>query len=183
MDESGLRLVLEALEYAAEQHRDQRRKDPEGTPYINHPIRVMNILFQTGEWDPGLLAAALLHDTVEDTSATDAELRERFGDDVADLVAEVTDDKSLDKAERKRQQVVRAPKKTDRAKRLKLADKICNLTDILDSPPSNWTDHRRRAYFDWAEEVAAGLRDADPSMASRLDALCTRGRARYPRTS
>lgn len=74
--------------------------------------------------------AALLHDTVEDTATTLAELEERFGAAVRRVVEEVTDDKRLPKAERKRLQIERAPTCSRRAKLVKLADKLHNLRDL-----------------------------------------------------
>src|SRR4051812_21430981 len=120
-------LFLDALAFAADKHSEQRRKDAAATPYINHPIFVARVLLREGGlYDPSLLLAAILHDTVEDTDVTLDELRARFGSEVASLVSEVTDDKSLDKAERKRLQVEHAPHASVKARQLKIADKICN---------------------------------------------------------
>jgi guanosine-3',5'-bis(diphosphate) 3'-pyrophosphohydrolase len=170
-------MILAASAFAAEKHRGQRRKGAEAAPYINHPIAVANVLAnEAGIWDPITLAAALLHDTIEDTATTAAELALAFGPDVAGVVVEVTDDKSLPKAERKRLQVVHAATIRDRAKLVKLADKICNLRDISRSPPVDWTLERRQQYFDWAAQVVAGLRGVSPA----LEALCDVELARRP---
>ncbi len=135
---ADLPLVLKALAFAADKHRDQRRKDAAASPYINHPIALANVLVREGEvTDADVLAAALLHDTVEDTQTTPAELRAAFGPAIAAIVEEVTDDKSLPKAERKRLQVEHAAKMSAQAKLVKLADKICNLRDMADQPPSD----------------------------------------------
>ena len=107
--------------------------------------------------DTNLIIAALLHDVVEDTPTTNQEVAERFGPDVAALVAEVTDDKSLPKAERKRLQIETAPKKSKRAQSIKVADKISNLRAILHSPPTDWDQERKKEYFDWAKKVVDGL--------------------------
>jgi guanosine-3',5'-bis(diphosphate) 3'-pyrophosphohydrolase len=104
------------------------------------------------------LVAAVLHDTIEDTETTAAELISRFGPDVTSVVLEVTDDKSLPKARRKELQVQHAPSLSERAKLVKLADKICNLRDIQASPPADWSDERKREYFNWAGRVVTGLR-------------------------
>ena len=137
MDE--LKLVLRAAEFAADRHRSQRRKDVEASPYINHPLTVAAILAEEGDvTDATVLAAALLHDTVEDTQTSIAEVEQLFGREVASIVAEVTDDKSLEKAERKRLQVERAHSKSEGAKLVKLADKIANLRDIAACPPADW---------------------------------------------
>ena len=100
------RLVL-AADFAARKHRDDRRKDAEKTPYINHPIGVAKILTDEGQvTDVNTLIGALLHDTVEDTDATFEEIEELFGAEVKDIVDQVTDDKTLEKMERKRLQIV-----------------------------------------------------------------------------
>ena len=138
-------------------HRDQRRKDAEQSPYINHPIQVANILATDGEVeDETLLMAAVLHDTIEDTQTSKSELESMFGPEVLKIVLEVTDDKSLEKAERKRLQVENAPQKSARAKQLKLADKICNIRDINRTSPVGWPMDRKIAYLDWAEQVCNG---------------------------
>ena len=160
--------VLRAAVFAANKHRHQRRKDAEASPYINHPLTVADILAsEGGVEDPVTLMAAVLHDTVEDTDTFEGELRATFGSVVADVVMEVTDDKSLPKAERKRLQIVHAPELSSRAKLVKIADKIANLRDIAFNPPDSWSLQRRQEYFDWAAAVTAGLRGVNP----RLDAL------------
>ena len=163
-------MILAASAFAAEKHRGQRRKGVEASPYINHPIAVANVLAaEAGISDPVTLCAALLHDTIEDTATTPMELTEAFGPDVAGVVVEVTDDKSLDKAERKRLQIVHAATISDRAKVLKLADKICNLRDIASSPPVDWSLERRQQYFDWAAQVVNGLRGVSPALECLFD--------------
>lgn len=165
---TGLALVLEAAAFAADRHRTQRRKDAEASPYINHPLALADILAREGGVeDTTVIAAALLHDTVEDTETTIEEVRLRFGDAVAAIVAEVTDDKSLPKDERKRLQIVKAAGKSVEAKLVKLADKIANLRDLQTSPPADWPEDRKAAYFQWAREVVAGLRGTN----ARLEAV------------
>jgi GTP diphosphokinase / guanosine-3',5'-bis(diphosphate) 3'-diphosphatase len=168
-------LILAASAFAAEKHRGQRRKGAEASPYINHPIAVANLLTrEAGITDPITLCAALLHDTIEDTATTPMELADAFGTDVASVVVEVTDDKSLDKAERKRLQIVHAATKSDRAKLVKLADKICNLRDIAQSPPVDWSLERRQQYFDWAAQVVSGLRGVSPALENLFNAELAR---------
>jgi len=175
VDEELLGLVIEALRFAADHHCDQRRKDGRGSPYINHPIEVAHLLWTRGRVrDPITLMAALLHDTVEDTEATIEDIERAFGSAVAGVVAEVTDDKSLPKAERKQLQVLHAPKKSPRAKLVKLGDKISNLGDLLDSPPFDWAAERRRDYAEWAAAVVDGLADASPELAALFDELYQR---------
>lgn len=167
--------VLRAALFAAEKHKNQRRKDAEASPYINHPIALANVLAtEGGVTDADVLCAALLHDTIEDTETTTDELREQFGDVITSIILEVTDDKSLPKAERKRLQVEHAPHASLQAKQVKLADKICNLRDILASPPADWPLERKQEYFDWAALVVAGVRDAHLGLAAVFDQLYAR---------
>lgn len=171
--------VLRATLFAAEKHKNQRRKDAEASPYINHPIALAAVLAnEGGVVDPDVLCAALLHDTIEDTETTADELRTTFGAAVTGIVLEVTDDKSLPKAERKRLQVEHAAHASPQAKLVKLADKICNLRDILSSPPSDWPVERKQEYFDWAARVVAGVRDVHPGLASVFDQLYVRPTAK-----
>ena len=153
------RLLVDAVAFAAYKHRRQRRKDAEASPYINHPIALARVLsVEGGVSDTTLLAAAVLHDTLEDTETTFEELKERFGAAVAAVVLEVTDDKSLPKKERKRLQIQHAARISRRAKLVKLADKICNVRDVAASPPRTWPLRRRRQYFDWAKAVVGRMR-------------------------
>jgi len=168
-------IVLRATLFAAEKHRNQRRKDADASPYINHPIALANVLAnEGGVTDPEVLCAALLHDTIEDTETTADELRVAFGEAVTRIVLEVTDDKSLPKAERKRLQVEHAPHVSAPAKLVKLADKICNLRDILATPPAGWSVERKGDYFDWAAKVVAGLRGTHPQLEAVFDQLYDR---------
>ena len=162
--------LLEAASFAADRHRHQRRKDVDATPYINHPLEVAQILSDGGVDDVEVLMAAVLHDTIEDTCTTYEDVLSTFKERVASLVMEVTDDKSLPKAERKRLQVQNAPLKSDDAKMIKIADKIANIRDLKHSPP-DWDDKRLAAYVRFAEDVVAGCRGINP----RLDALFIQG--------
>jgi len=174
-DAADLPLVLQALAFAADKHRDQRRKDAAASPYINHPIALANVLVREGAVsEPEVVAAALLHDTVEDTQTTPAELSAAFGPAIAAIVEEVTDDKSLPKAERKRLQVEHAATMSEGAKLVKLADKICNLRDMTDHPPAKWDLARRREYFAWAKAVIDGLRGVHPKLEALFDAAYAR---------
>ena len=147
-------LILKAAHFAAQKHRDQRRKDKEVSPYINHPISVAKIISEIGNIeDPEVLAAALLHDTIEDTKTTPEELIDDFGERVCSLVQEVTDDKTLPKLERKQRQIDHAKEISGDAAIIKLGDKIANVTDITNTPPTDWDSNRQLEYFDWAEKV------------------------------
>lgn len=171
MEHPSFSLVVEALAFAAERHRDQRRKDPALTPYINHPIALVRVLYLEARiQDPLVLCAALLHDTVEDTGTTSQEIESRFGLAVRDVVLEVTDDKRLPKSERKRLQVVHAAGTSESARLVKLADKICNLRDVAASPPVGWDLERQQAYFDWAREVVDQIRGTHAGLEALFDA-------------
>lgn len=162
--------LVKALAFAAHKHRDQRRKDAEASPYINHPIALAAVLAdEAGIDDERVLMAAVLHDTIEDTETTEQELSRLFGQEVAGIVLEVTDDKTLSAPERKRLQVEHAPHISRRAKLVKLADKICNLRDVANSPPAGWPLERRQAYFDWARQVVDGLRGVHPGLEHLFD--------------
>ncbi|WP_043756363.1 HD domain-containing protein [Imhoffiella purpurea] len=163
--------VVEALSFAAHKHRDQRRKDQDASPYINHPIALMRLLSTEARVaDPVVLCAALLHDTVEDTETMPEELTEHFGREISAIVMEVTDDKSLPRAERKRLQIEHAADLSEAARLVKLADKTCNLWDMVNSPPSTWDLERRRAYFDWARDVVDRLRGTHAGLEAIFDA-------------
>jgi len=168
----GTGLVLKAAAFAARKHREQRRKDADASPYINHPLALAEVLSSEGKvTDPVVLAAALLHDTLEDTETTVEELTGAFGRRVAVIVEEVTDTKWLKKGTRKRLQVSRAGRSSKSAKLVKLADKICNLRDILASPPADWSVERKREYFDWAKSVIDRVRGANARLERRFDQL------------
>ncbi|HVF31111.1 MAG TPA: HD domain-containing protein, partial [Pyrinomonadaceae bacterium] len=154
--------ILAAASFAAEKHTGQKRKGRDGQPYINHPLEVAQLLTSVGAVDDDdVLAAALLHDTVEDCGVTLEEIGQRFGPVVSGYVGEVTDDKSLPKAERKRLQIEHAPHLSHGAKQIKLADKISNIRDVTNNPPEGWSIDRRREYVEWGQNVVAGLRGAN----------------------
>jgi guanosine-3',5'-bis(diphosphate) 3'-pyrophosphohydrolase len=180
MNSEGLSEFLRALHFAAGKHRNQRRKDKRKTPYINHPIEVCHVLTDIGAvFDPTILTAAILHDTVEDTSTRQEEVRELFGSEVSDLVKEVTDDKRLPRFVRKRLQVEHAATLSDAAKQIKLADKISNLRDLLESPPRYWNTRMKLEYLDWAEQVADGLRDVNKKLEDAFDEMVRKGRETF----
>ena len=169
--------VLRALHFAAQKHRDQRRKDPEASPYVNHVIDVAETLARVGGVDDAsMLQAAILHDTIEDTETSAAEIERVFGQEVQSLVTEMTDDKSLPKKERKRLQIEHAPRLSLRAKQIKLADKICNIRDVIYSPPENWPLERRLEYLDWSEQVVVGCRGCNSALEQCYDRILAEGR-------
>jgi len=172
-----LALVLRAASFSAERHRGQLRKGLDPPPYINHPLEVASILANVGGIsDVTTLVAALLHDTVEDTSATPEELGQQFGPGVRALVEEVTDNKDLDKAVRKRLQIEHTPSLSVAAKQIKLGDKICNMQDVVKHPPTDWSLQRRRDYLDWAAKVVAGCRGANAALERHFDQVLSEGR-------
>jgi guanosine-3',5'-bis(diphosphate) 3'-pyrophosphohydrolase len=168
-------LLLEAVAFAADKHRTQRRKDADASPYINHPIALASLLKREGVDDVAVLCAALLHDTIEDTKTTPDELRVLFGEVITSVVLEVTDDKNIDKAERKRLQVAHAAMLSERAKLVKLADKICNVYDMVAAPPANWTLARKREYIEWAKDVVDRLRGTHEALEAIFDDVYAKG--------
>jgi GTP diphosphokinase / guanosine-3',5'-bis(diphosphate) 3'-diphosphatase len=146
--------ILKAARFASIKHVKQKRKGSAAEPYLNHLIEVAELVSSAmRRLDEDLICAALLHDVLEDTPTTEQELARAFGPEVAAVVAEVTDDKSLDKAERKRRQIAHAPHLSVRAQTIKIADKISNLRAIVETPPADWSIERKREYFQWARQV------------------------------
>jgi guanosine-3',5'-bis(diphosphate) 3'-pyrophosphohydrolase len=175
--ESVIAALLHTLHFAADKHRDHRRKGEEASPYINHLIEVAELLAQDGGvTDLITLQAALLHDTLEDTQTTSEELEIHFGREVRCIVEEVTDDKRLPKAERKQRQILHAARLSPRAKLVKLADKISNVRGIIHIPPANWPLTRKQEYLAWAEQVIAGCRGSNPGLEKIFDDLVREGR-------
>jgi guanosine-3',5'-bis(diphosphate) 3'-pyrophosphohydrolase len=167
---ADLGLIIKALAFAADKHRDQRRKDKDASPYINHPVALADVLVNAaGITHSDVICSALLHDTIEDTDTTAAELETAFGRAIRGIVLEVTDDTSLLKSQRKQQQIDRASHISDNAKLVKLADKICNLRDMATAPPADWPTDRRQEYFDWAKTVIDKLRGVHPVLEALFD--------------
>jgi guanosine-3',5'-bis(diphosphate) 3'-pyrophosphohydrolase len=176
VQDTGFARLLSALSFAAGKHRDQRRKDHQASPYINHPIAITEVLARHGVRDVVTLMAAVLHDTIEDTETTPDELEQNFGPEVRAVVEEVTDDKSLPKDVRKQLQIDHAPALSDRAKLVKLADKICNVTDVTHRPPHDWDFQRRLAYLEWTASVVSGCRGVNVALESHYDQVLREGR-------
>lgn len=173
----GIGLVIQAAHFAADKHRDQRRKGVRNTPYINHPLEVAERLNRIGGIeDANILAAAILHDTIEDTETTRAELAKLFGNDIAALVAELTDQPGLTWQERKRLEIEHSAQISDRAKMIKLSDKTSNVADTVSNPPGEWTLSRRRDYLEFAELVAKGCRGVNAALDAEFDRVLQNAR-------
>jgi hypothetical protein len=172
--ETGLNDIMkltQAYDFAAREHVHQRRKGEAEEPYMNHLVEVADLVAQaSGGADVELVIAALLHDVVEDQPVSIEQVAAHFGEKVAGLVAEITDDKSLEKAERKRLQVEHAAKASVGAKIVKLADKCSNLRALASSPPADWPADRRSEYLAWARRVVAGCRGASTWLEAQFDA-------------
>jgi guanosine-3',5'-bis(diphosphate) 3'-pyrophosphohydrolase len=170
----GATLVVRALGFAAEAHRTQFRKDRE-TPAINHPIRLLQLLVDVGGVaDPLALAAAALHDVLEDCEVDFPELEARIGTEVAGVVFELSDPPHMDKAAMRAWAVETAPRLSLPARLVKLADKTVNLNDLLDWPPSGWSPARKASYFDWSAEVIAGIRGTNGPLEQSFDSAYAR---------
>ena len=176
-NQHGVSNLLHAIHFAAEKHRDQSRKGSTAAPYINHPIAVAEQLAAAGfEQETGLLMAAVLHDVVEDTDTTEEELREVFGAQVAGIVREVTDDKTLKRTQRREQVVAKIGETSREARLLKLSDLIANIGDLIHHPP-NWNNTQKREYLDWGEAVVANLRGTYGPLEERFEQMLAQARA------
>ncbi|MCK5718604.1 MAG: bifunctional (p)ppGpp synthetase/guanosine-3',5'-bis(diphosphate) 3'-pyrophosphohydrolase [Thiomargarita sp.] len=173
---NDISLFLTALKFSAYKHRNQRRKN-RITPYINHPIEVAEMLWKIGKVrDMDLIIAALLHDVLEDTETMPAEIEELCGKHILSIVQEVTDDKNLSKQQRKKLQIETAAHKSILAKQLKLADKICNVHDIIHSPPHDWSMKRCQEYIVWTEQVINELRGVNSDLENHYDVVLAKAK-------
>ncbi len=180
---NNLTTLTQAISFAAKKHTNQKRKGADNQPYINHPLEVLNLLTTIGKVeDFNILIAAVLHDTIEDTETTKEEITEFFGADVCQMVLELTDDKSLPKAERKQLQIENAPHISTGAKLIKMCDKISNIRDVLENPPDGWSDERRREYVVWGENVVAGLRGVNADLEKHFDELTSRAHREFEKS-
>jgi (p)ppGpp synthase/HD superfamily hydrolase len=171
---NGVVLVSCAADFAAERHKDHRRKGPTQWPYVNHLAEVARLLAVATKGDDAeLIAAGWLHDTIEDTATSRGELVATFGEAIASLVMEVTDDKTLPKQTRKLLQIEKTPAKTPRAKMIKLADLTSNLRQL----PDSWEAQRIQEYFEWADKVAAGCRGVNTELERTFDQTHASGKA------
>ena len=157
-----------AIHFAAEKHSNQRRKNALNSPYINHPIEVMYQLTACGISDVPTLMAAVLHDTLEDTATSYEEIAEFFGESVAQIVSECTDDKSLSKIGKKQFQISHASSISTEAKLVKLADKLSNLKGLINDPPLSWSPEVIRGYAYWCYAVCAQIGNVNDGLNDRL---------------
>ena len=170
LDSDDLKKLMHALEFASRKHKDQRRKDVDASPYINHPISLANILCNEAHvTDIDVICGALLHDTVEDTDTTEEELEKEFGKTICNIVMAVSDDPALSRVERKQAQIDHAGHASDEAKLVKLADKVSNLRDVAINSPADWSLERRQEYFDWGKQVIDQVRGVHPLLESLFD--------------
>lgn len=170
--------ILSTLHFAADRHRDQRRKGVEASPYINHLIEVAEVIARKGGvTDSLVLQAAVLHDTLEDTWTTHAELESAFGKEVADVVREVTDDRRLPGDERKRLEIRHAAQLSTAARLVKLGDKIANVRAVAYQPAAGWGPRQRHDYLDCAEQVIAGCRGCNAALEDHFDEVLAAARA------
>jgi len=173
-------LFARALDFAARKHVHQRRKGESAEPYINHLAEVARLLAAAPEnRNAAVTVAGLLHDTLEDTATTYDELAAEFGEEIASLVREVTDDKALPKEARKRHQEEHAQHASDGAKMIKIADKTSNLHSILNSPPRGWDLTRKKEYFDWAKRVVEGCRGVSENLEAEFDLAWSQGAGQF----
>lgn len=172
--------LMEALLFSAHEHRKTRRKD-QITPYINHPLAVVYKLIEHGIRDEQLLCAAAMHDLIENEHTDPAEIEARFGPDVLEIVLEVTDNQLLSKSDRRRLQVDKSHALSGRAKLLKMADKICNMSDLLNNPPPGWDVRLIRSYAEWSAECMSGYRTGEcPTLEKEFDDTVSAVLARFP---
>ena len=155
-------LIERAKSFAEAAHAGQFRKGAAREPYVTHLAEVAALTAEFGGSEAAI-AAAWLHDTVEDCDVLPGQIEALFGPEVALMVAQLTDDKDLDKAERKRMQIVNAAQKVPGAALVKLCDKISNVGALATSPPEDWPRARRLAYVDWAETVVQALPQLPPA--------------------
>lgn len=172
--------LIRATVFAAHKHRHQRRKMADAIPYINHPLDLIHILaIEAKIADINVLCGAVLHDTIEDTDTEYDDIEKLFGPKIADIVAEVTDDKTLPKAARKQAQIEKAPHASPEAKLVKLADKIANMRDMVANPPSGWEIARIIDYIAWSKEVVDRMRGAHEVLEKLFDAAYETARAAH----
>lgn len=168
--------IFKALQYASIKHKGQIRKGRDRAAYINHPIAVANTIINVGKIeDENTIIAALLHDVIEDTDTTEQDISEAFNSEIAQIVLEVSDDKHLSIEERKALQIKNAPHLSDEAKIIRVADKICNIRDVIDFPPITWNKKRKIIYLNWTRNIVDQIRNTNISLETLFDKYYTEG--------
>ena len=167
---ADLRSLTKALVFAAEAHRNQRRKGAAQEPYLNHLIEVLDLVVKaTDGADMDILIAALLHDVVEDTSTSYEDVAANFGERVAEIVRENSDDMSLPKADRRLARIAAMPLKSREARLVKIADVISNLRAIAVSPPAGWPAERKLGYLQSCRRLVDAGRGTDAAIERIFD--------------
>lgn len=160
---------FEALAFAAEQHKYQRRGGYDPLPYINHLIKVSSAIIQIGqEENPDIIIAAILHDVVEDSDTSYEDLAGQFGAPVADIVAELTDDMELPYNQRKALQVEGASKLSLAARKIRIADKASNIQDIF-TYPLDWKEEKKIAYLENSLTIVDQIRGTHAALEAWFD--------------
>ena len=175
--DTAARLLARAYAQAARAHAAQTRKGRRGVPYLNHVCEVADLVAAAGA-RPEVVAAAVLHDVVEDSDTTPEEIADAYGPEVADLVVALTDPPehaALPRPERKRAQAARIGAAPPAARRIKIADQTSNLRDIA-RDPSAWSPAAAAEYIAGAEAVAAACRGVDPVLEVAFDAAALAAR-------
>ncbi|WP_321529017.1 HD domain-containing protein [Sedimenticola selenatireducens] len=158
--------VFRALSFAAEAHKDQRRKGAGGSPYVNHLIECAALMTGVAKIDNTLvIQAAILHDILEDTSVTEDQLLALFGEKVVEYVKAVTDDKRLNLAERRAAQITHLKSASNAVKLIKLADHCSNIASI----PADWSKERIESYISWSRNVVSLCFAASPELAEEYE--------------
>lgn len=164
-----LQKLTKAYNFSAQKHTKQRRKDKDANPYINHPIEVAKILTDSDIVDIDTIIAGILHDTIEDTNTTYEEIIENFGENIAKIVMECSDDKKLDKITRKQLQIVHAGEISSEARMVKLADKLSNCHNMINNPPCQWSKAEIYGYIYWSYAVCQKLKGINIKLDNKLD--------------
>jgi (p)ppGpp synthase/HD superfamily hydrolase len=167
----NLQTLTKAYKFACEKHDKQIRKNTKQLPYIHHPIEVVDILVRSGVTDIATLCAGVLHDTIEDTKTTYEELVQEFGKEIADIVMECTDDKSLPKLDRKKLQIEHSEHMSVGAKLVKMADKFSNTSSLINDPPKKWSPEEIQGYVVWSRMVCHGLKGVNSNLEKDLEGI------------
>ena len=163
-------ILIDALNFAAEKHQYQRRNGYDRLPYINHLIKVVKTMMEVAQvTDEVILLAAILHDVIEDTDLTEEALAYRFNPKTAAIVRELSDDMTLEHAKRKQLQIVRAKGLSKAARMIRIADKVCNMRDLMSYPMIEWSVEKKRAYVKNSIQVVDEIRGTNAALENWFD--------------